>query len=524
MPRAQLPKALALSTIVCAAIVAADPPRSFELADVHPSDPNSAWAVSAMRDPTLEARRGELRGGQYQNHSVTLVDLISTAWKIDPGKLIGGPAWLDTARFDVIAKVSPEATAASVPEMLQALLADRFHLRMHSDMHPFPEFVLTAGPLHLLKTSEGGGEPGCKPASTAGDRAITCRNISLTQFAQALPQLAGDSLGGNLLLDQTQLSGSFDFSLRWTPHRNFVAGGRGGVPLSEAIEKQLGLSLALRDVPEPVLIVDHADQIPTPNAPAVAQELPPVPLAFEAATIKPTPPEVTEKKVRFYPGGRLEIQGMTLKFLIKYAWDFADTDVIDNDELLSGAPKFSESARYDIEARAPVTGPTDLESLLLMLRALLVERFGLVTHLEPRNITVLALVAAKPRLQRADPRYRSGCRNIPVQPQSGTASVPIFSIRCRNTTMVQFVAKLQPLAGQYVTHPPIDATGLTGAYDFTLNWSPPHLVDNTTPADPNGGISLPEALEKQLGLKLKATKHVMPVTVIDHLSPTPTAN
>jgi uncharacterized protein (TIGR03435 family) len=523
MPRAQLLKALFLSAIACAAVVAADPPRSFELADVHPSDPNSAWAVSAMRDPTLEARRGQLRGGQYQNHSVTLIDLISTARKIDPAKLIGGPAWLDTARFDVIAKVPPEATAASIPEMLQALLTDRFHLITHPDSRPFPEFILRAGPHLLLKTNEGGGDPGCKPASTSGDLAITCRNISMTQFAQTLPQLAGDYFWDNPVIDQTQLSGSFDFTLRWTPRRNLIRAGSDGVPLADAIEKQLGLNLALRDVPEPVLIVDHADQIPTPNAPAVAQQLPPVPLAFEAATIKPTPPEVTQRNVRFEPGGRIDVQDLTLKSLIKYAWALDDLDAIDNDELLSGAPKFSESVRYNVVARAPATGPADWDSLKLMLRALLADRFGLVTHVEPRTISVLALVAAKPHLQRADPRYRSGCRNIPVPP-SGKAFVPVFSIRCRNITMAQFVQKLQPLAGQYVTHPPIDATGLTGAYDFTLNWSPPHLVDNTMPTDPNGGISLPEALEKQLGLKLKATKHVMPVTVIDHLSPTPTAN
>jgi len=300
------------------------------------------------------------------------------------------------------------------------------------------------------------------------------------------------------------------------------------VPLADAIDKQLGLNLALRDVPEPVLIVDHADQIPTPNAPAVAQKLPPVPLAFEAATIKPTPPEVTQRNVRFEPGGRIDVQDLTLKSLIKYAWALDDLDAIDNDELLSGAPKFSESVRYNVVARAPATGPADSDSLRLMLRALLADRLGLVTHLEPRTITVMALVAAKPHLQRADPRYRSGCRNIPVPP-SAKALAAVFSIRCRNITMAQFVRKLQPLAGQYVTHAPIDATGLTGAFDFTPNWSTPHLVENTTstnttPTDPNGGISLPEALEKQLGLKLKTTKHVMPVTVIDHLSPTPTAN
>ena len=159
-----------------------------------------------------------------------------------------------------------------------------------------------------------------------------------------------------------------------------------------------------------------------------------------------------------------------------------------------------------------------------MLRALLVDRFGLVTHIEPRLITVFALVAAKPHLKRAEPRNRSGCRNIPAQPQSGLAVVPVFSIRCRNISLGQFAQKLQALAGQYVTHPAIDMTGLTGAFDFSLNWSPPHLVDNTMPTDPNGSITLIEALDKQLGLKLKPVQHLMPVRVIDHLNPTPIAN
>jgi uncharacterized protein (TIGR03435 family) len=524
MPSSKSIKVLVLALIGYSAIIAGDPPRVFELADIHASDPNSAWAVSAMRDPALDARHGELRGGRFQIYSATLVDLISTASKIDPARVIDGPAWLDTARFDVIAKAPADATAASIPGMLQALLTDRFHLRTHPDTRPFPEFVLTAGPRRMLRITENGGDPGCKRISAPGDPAIACRNISMTQFAQALPQMAGDYFWGNPLIDQTQLSGSFDFSLRWTPRRNFVTAGSGGVPLAEAIEKQLGLNLALRDVPEPVLMVDHADQIPTPNAPEVARLLPDAPLAFEVAIIKPTPPEITQRRVRFEPGGRIEIQGLTLKSLIKYAWDFEDLDAIDNDDLLSGAPKFPESVRYDVVARAPATGPADGDSLRLMLRALLADRFGLVTHVERRSITVLALVAAKPHLQRADPRYRSGCRNIPVQPQSGMASVPVFSVRCRNTSMAQLAQKLQAFAGQYVTRPAIDATGLTGGFDFTMSWSPPHLVGNTTPSDPNGSITLIEALDKQLGIRLKAVKHVMPVTVVDHLNFAPTAN
>ena len=346
-----------LVLIVVSAISAADPPRAFELADVHVSEPNSAWAVSAMRDPALDAREGELRGGRYQIHSATLVDLISTAFKIDPSRLIGGPSWLDTARFDVIANVPAGTTAASLPGMLQALLTDRFHLRTHPDARPFPEFVLTAGPRQLLKTNDGGGDPGCKRTSTSGDAVITCGNISMTQFAQSLSQMADDYFGGNPLIDHTQLSDSFDFSLRWTPRRNFFTAGSGGLPLATAIEKQMGLNVAVREVPEQALIVDHADLIPTPNPPEIPQLLPEVPLAFEVATIKPTPPDVTQRKVRFEPGGRIDLQGLTLRFLIKYAWDLGDLDAIDNDDLLIGAPRFSESVRYDVVARAPSTGP-----------------------------------------------------------------------------------------------------------------------------------------------------------------------
>jgi uncharacterized protein (TIGR03435 family) len=89
--------------------------------------------------------------------------------------------------------------------------------------------------------------------------------------------------------------------------------------------------------------------------------------------------------------------------------------------------------------------------------------------------------------------------------------------------MAQLAAKLQAFAGQYVTQPAIDATGLPGAFDFTMSWSPPHLVDQST-SDPNGAVTLIEALNKQLGITLKPVQYVMPVTVIDHLNPTPTAN
>ncbi len=78
------------------------------------------------------------------------------------------------------------------------------------------------------------------------------------------------------------------------------------------------------------------------------------------------------------------------------------------------------------------------------------------------------------------------------------------------------------MGGLYITHPVIDTTGLKGPWDFTLSWSPPHLV-KTVDSDPNPSVTLAEALAKT-GLKLKLQKHPMPVLVVDHLEPLPTAN
>ena len=76
----------------------------------------------------------------------------------------------------------------------------------------------------------------------------------------------------------------------------------------------------------------------------------------------------------------------------------------------------------------------------------------------------------------------------------------------------------------------IDATGLGGGWDFDLSWSPPHLArggDASSPGsalDPNGAISIVEALDKQLGLKLAPQRHLMPVLAIDYVALNPTDN
>src|SRR3954453_23200793 len=113
----------------------ADTPTTFEASEIRTVPPKSNQFM----------RGGLLRGGRYELRDATMVDLIKTAYGVEDDNVIGGPNWLESDRFDVIAKTKPNASAESLKEMLKALLADRFKLVTHPDTRPLPQFVLSVG-------------------------------------------------------------------------------------------------------------------------------------------------------------------------------------------------------------------------------------------------------------------------------------------------------------------------------------------------------------------------------------------
>ncbi len=279
------------------------------------------------------------------------------------------------------------------------------------------------------------------------------------------------------------------------------------------------------------MVVDSVNEKPTENAPGVTKSLPVIAGEFEVADIKPSLPE-TKESVQYQSGGRIDAHGMTLRTLIKVAWNIDDGD----DDMLVGGPKWLDIDRFDIVAKASsgvskAGEPVDVEALQTMLRTLLTDRFKIATHSDVQPVAVYALVAAKPKLAKADPSNRTACRNTPVA-ASNAASALSKAFTCLNVSMAQFADKLQGMAPGYIHHPVVDLTGLDGSWDFTLNFSNQLQLaatggrgGNTGDApDPNGAISLFEAIDKQLGLKLEQQKHPMPVVVIDHVEQKPTAN
>jgi uncharacterized protein (TIGR03435 family) len=169
----------------------------------------------------------------------------------------------------------------------------------------------------------------------------------------------------------------------------------------------------------------------------------------------------------------------------------------------------------------------------------------MTTHTEDRPVSAYTLVAAKPKLTKADPATRTSCKEGPAPAAKDPRdSRPALSrlVTCQNITMADFADRLQGLAPGYVHAPVENATGIDGAWDLTVNFSPLNVLQGggqgrggvpgagaaaggaLTAPDPSGALSLPDALEKQLGLKLETKKRSMAVLVIDHVEEKPTDN
>jgi bla regulator protein BlaR1 len=211
-----------------------------------------------------------------------------------------------------------------------------------------------------------------------------------------------------------------------------------------------------------------------------------------------------------------------------------------------GATAAMDALPFAVIAKAPVPDDAvagwngavwnglDIDTMRKMLRTLLQERFHLETHYEDRPVTGYELLATKPKLHRADPANRAGCKEGPgTDRKDPRLTNPAASrlVTCRNMTLTQFAAQLN---NELFGMPPVvDSTGLVGRYDFTINFSPSSALPNgpapgapgdAAAAEPNGAISLAEALSGQLGLKLQSRKVMAPVLVIDHVNTAPTGN
>jgi uncharacterized protein (TIGR03435 family) len=201
-----------------------------------------------------------------------LLAFIMTAYNLSQKPILGDPLPGDSDLFDLDAKIDPADLPATplssrqLADMLQPVLADRFHLRVHHEMRALHVYsiVLAKGGLKMKESAPPA--PG-SPASPAG-----CFHTSV---GNGLRVMHGCTMGdirnilegptGRYLIDKTGLTGRYDFDLHWTPDNTPVGSPLDGGPsIFTAVQEQLGFKLEPAMAPVDVLVVDSA-RSPTPN-------------------------------------------------------------------------------------------------------------------------------------------------------------------------------------------------------------------------------------------------------------------
>jgi uncharacterized protein (TIGR03435 family) len=282
----------------------------FEVAAIKPAAPLSggAVAIGTKADP-----------GRVTYNGVPLTLLIMNAYKVKRYQITGGPDWLNSERFDVIAKLPEGAKQDQVPDMLQSLLENRFGLKLHHDTKELPLYELTVGkggpkfkaseedpaakdtpaplpPPNQIKTKDGipqlpPGRKGTFIMMRPGAMTLVSNVATLSDFANRL----ADQLG-TPVVDKTGLSGTYDFSVNFAPEPGQGllafsgppppapgAGGAAGAgaagprplsadpqqfdapPLPAAVQEQLGLKLEKKKGPVDILVIEHIEKTPSEN-------------------------------------------------------------------------------------------------------------------------------------------------------------------------------------------------------------------------------------------------------------------
>jgi uncharacterized protein (TIGR03435 family) len=235
---------------------------------------------------------------------------------------------------------------------------------------------------------------------------------------------------------------------------------------------------------------------------------------FDVISVKPAKDSMT--RMQFTPDG-LRGTGVTVRFLLYEGYGGI------NNEQVIGEPGWTSTDGFDIEAKvAPADVPTlakmTFEQRRTMFQSILADRFKLAVHHETRELPIYVLSIAKggPKLKQSAPDDPAA-----TTPRRRGMMINNGKVTANDAQLSMLVTALSRNLGRTI----IDKTGLTGNYDFSLQWA-----DNEGSAAPGAdgaasagagaadpGASIFTAVQEQLGLKLESTKAPTDVIVIDHI-------
>ncbi len=233
---------------------------AFEVATIKPV----ASDAKAARFITMQGAH------RFVERDYTLKLLIAAAYDLNPRTISGGPGWVESEHYDIVAVTPGEArpTREEQMAMLRSLLAERFQLTFHREQREFP--------LYALEVAKGGPKPNLKPSASAADEpaalismvypqrmVLPARNATMGALASLMQRAILD----RPVVDKTGLAGRYDFDLEWAPDETQFGGEvpvappeTAAAPLFLAIQQQLGLRLEAMRGPVDALVIDKAER------------------------------------------------------------------------------------------------------------------------------------------------------------------------------------------------------------------------------------------------------------------------
>ncbi len=234
---------------------------TFEAATIKPSKPDTPGKAIRMQ------------GVNFSTLNTSVADLITFAYGIHAKQVVNAPAWVESEKYDLAGKADIDGLPndKQLKGMIQKLLADRFKLKFHNDKKELSVYAITvdkAGP----KLTKSEGDPNGLPGLFfRGLGNLPARNATMSDLAGVMQSAVLD----RPVVNQTGISGRYDFVLSWTPDEFQFggAGARGAPPgpngeqppdIFTAFREQLGLKLESTKSQADVVVVDSIDK-PTPN-------------------------------------------------------------------------------------------------------------------------------------------------------------------------------------------------------------------------------------------------------------------
>ena len=223
-----------------------------------------AFEAASVKKSSGEQVRMRREPGRLAITNFSLRAMMRYAYGVEQIQISGGPAWIDSDRWDIVATAGREITEEERRSMLQTLLNERFKLTIRRESKELPVYALVVakGGSKLTPGTAANPERVEMNVSGAGMHQMRGQSVPLSTLAKVLTAPVG-----RIVLDQTGIQGSFDYQLEWVPdpaNMPLINGAKpdgsklDGASIFTAVQEQLGLKLESTKGPVEILVIDHA--------------------------------------------------------------------------------------------------------------------------------------------------------------------------------------------------------------------------------------------------------------------------